>query len=344
VEFAYPLRCQPFFQDYLWGGRKLETRLGKPIPENGVWAESWEIMDHPHHQSQVINGSKAGMTLREIISQQPEWLLGTRLHQAGVGSLPLLLKYLDCQKVLSIQVHPDDGYASKMSPPDLGKTEAWYVVDAEPGAVVYAGLKPGVTPAELQLAISSGTLESHLHTIRPRSGDCIFIPAGTIHALGAGLLVAEIQQASNTTFRLYDWNRRGPDGQLRPLHVERAVEVADFQTGPRRLQKPVPTEQPGRTRLVACEKFCLDQLSGPPTTDLRALNSTNSPTACIDIAGDESFHILTTPTGGIGIAGQAFSESLSRGQSVLLPAAIGSCRALLNPGAILLDMFVPTVD
>ncbi len=321
----YPLRCQPFFQDYLWGGRNLVTRLNKQLPADGVWAESWEIIDHDHHQSVVVNGSKAGMTLREIAKQTPEWLLGPG-NGPGDRSLPLLLKYLDCQNMLSVQVHPDDNFAKGMSPPDLGKTEAWYIVDAQPGATLYAGLKHGVTRYDLKTALQSGEVESLLHAIHPKPGDCIFIPAGTVHALGAGLLVAEIQQASNTTFRLFDWNRVGPDGKPRELHIDKALEVIDYESGPRPIQIPQLTNQEGRRRLVACEKFNLDLLA---QVDL------------LTIADDSTFHILTTPTGGVELVGDNFHEELRIGESVLLPAALDRCIAKLSAKAVLLDMYLP---
>lgn len=317
----YPLRCQPFFQNYLWGGRNLATRLGKPIPSEGVWAESWEMIDHDHHQSTVLNGPLAGRSLREIATESPEWLLGT-----GLTSLPLLLKYLDCQNVLSVQVHPNDDYASKMTPPDLGKTEAWYIVDAQPGAVLYAGLKQGVTQSDLQTALQAGEVEPLLHAIHPKPGDCIFIPAGTVHALGAGLLVAEIQQASNTTFRLFDWNRVGPDGKPRALHIDPALEVTDYEAGPRPIQTPQATDQPGRQRLIACDKFNLDLISGVES---------------LAIADDDTFHLLTTPTGGVELVGDDFRDELRIGDSVLLPACLKACIVRLDENAVLLDMHLP---
>lgn len=338
MDNAYPLRCQPHFQNYLWGGRKLATRLGKQLPAEGVWAESWEIIDHPHHQSLVTNGSKAGQTLRQIIQQSPIWLLGPRLQGSGVRSLPLLLKYLDCQQVLSIQVHPSDRYALMMTPPDLGKTEAWYVLDAEPGAVLYAGLHSRVSASELRSAIVSNKLLDCLHAIYPKTGDCIFIPSGTVHALGAGLVVAEIQQASNTTFRLYDWNRVGPDGNPRPLHIDQALEVTDFNSGPRPLQIPCATSETGRDRLVACDKFTLDRLSHVQQSDYGRDSSKGS--SIFSIGGDETFHILTAPQGGVELIGQDFQETLAQGQSVLIPAALRDCTARVGPGSFLLDMYI----
>ncbi|MEO8270965.1 MAG: type I phosphomannose isomerase catalytic subunit, partial [Aureliella sp.] len=232
----YPLRLIPFFRDYLWGGRKLQTALGKDLPANGVWAESWEIVDHPEHSSAILSGPLADSTLHQICESDPDWLLGklpqgeefrggADCRSTNPRTLPLLFKYLDCQRVLSVQVHPDDSYGQKMLPPDLGKTEAWYIIAAEPEAVLYAGLKLGVSREDLQSALASGEVEQCLHRIQPKAGDCVVIPAGTVHALGAGLLVAEIQQASNTTFRLFDWNRLGTDGQPRALHIEQSLEV-----------------------------------------------------------------------------------------------------------------------
>ncbi len=149
-------------------------------------------------------------------SAAPE-LLGRHHPQSR---FPLLVKFLDAALPLSVQVHPNDEQAARLNPPDLGKTEAWYILSADPGSTIYAGLRPGVDRQQLADAIGQGTCEKLLHHFQPKAGDCLFIPAGTVHALGAGLLVAEVQQSSDTTFRLYDWNRVGPDGKPRPLHVE----------------------------------------------------------------------------------------------------------------------------
>lgn len=327
----YPFRFEPFFQNYLWGGRNLATRLGKRLPPDGVWAESWEIIDHPHHQSIIINGRFAGQSLGELIRREPARILGPGMQPGG--RLPLLLKYLDCQQVLSVQVHPSDAYAQKMNPPDFGKTEAWYIVDSQPGAVLYAGLQSGVTPGDLLTALESGSVEECLHRIEPRAGDCIFVPAGTVHALGAGLLVAEIQQSSNTTFRLYDWNRRGPDGQPRPLHIKQALEVIDFDSGPRCIQAAEATDQPGRNRLVGCQQFCLDRLVGDELLG-------NSSDIEIPLGQDGRFHLVTVPVGEVELIGGDFQERLTCGQSALLPAALNDCRLRFQPSSILLDMYV----
>lgn len=315
---AYPLRCQHFFRSYLWGGRNLQSRLGKPLPDTGQWAESWELIDHPEHSSLIINGPLAGKTLGDVIRWNNQWLLGRQV------ALPLLLKYLDCHDVLSVQVHPDDAYARQMTTPDLGKTEAWYVIDSKPGSVLYAGLKVGIGRNELANAIHTGSVDQVLHKIYPNPGDCIFIPAGTVHALGAGLLVAEIQQASNTTFRLFDWNRVGADGKMRPLHIEQSLAVSNYADGPRPIQNPEPTSQVGRERLVACDKFYFDRLSRQ---------------SVMQLAGDSRFHFVTSPTGGVTVEGDDFCERLLVGQSLLLPASLGHCTAKFDADSVLLDMY-----
>jgi mannose-6-phosphate isomerase len=327
--FQQPIRFQPLFRPYIWGGRNLETSLRKPIPQEGVWAESWEIVDHGADQSIVAaesdmataQPSLAGKSLRQLIEMAPESILGVGADSHS--QFPLLLKYLDCQRVLSIQVHPNDDYGAKMVPPDLGKTEAWYVVDASKDALIYAGLKAGVDRPKLVQAIADGQIESCLHSFHPKRGDCVFIPAGTVHALGAGLIVAEIQQASDTTFRLYDWNRVGADGAPRPLHIDQALDVIDFQSGPISQVVPKPTSQPGRTNLVTCDRFVLDEIRA----DVQGLPLNGQ------------FAIATVVQGNVTIEnakGPRQPFQLSLGQSVLLPAAIPAVNISITPDSILL--------
>lgn len=315
-----PLRFQPIFRSYLWGGRNLASELKKPLPEEGIWAESWEIVDHPQAQSVVADGPWANWTLGELVKQHRNAILGPSATQPS--RFPLLLKYLDCQNVLSVQVHPDDAYGATLPTPDLGKTEAWVILAAAPGAKLYAGLKTGVTKSTLQEAIANGTTESCLHVIEPSPGDCIFIPAGTVHALGAGLLVAEIQQASDCTFRLFDWNRVDQDGKPRPLHVAQALDVIDFQRGP--IAPITPKYQSSDTAeletLVQCEKFTLKRLSSPKSIQL--------PT--------NSFHILTIPKGSARIDSPAGSLNLSTGESALIPYACPSPNLRLAPDSLAL--------
>ncbi|MGN6544293.1 MAG: type I phosphomannose isomerase catalytic subunit [Aureliella sp.] len=316
----YPLRLEPTYRDYLWGGRRLASRLGKALPAEGIWAESWEVVDHREHESVINNGALAGETLGGVMRRAHRWLVG---EAEPVGDrFPLLLKYLDCQRVLSVQVHPDDQYALQMNPPDLGKTEAWYIVHAEPGAVLYAGLKPGIDRESLREAIAAGETAACLHQLQPKAGDCVFIPSGTVHALGAGLIVAEIQQASNTTFRLYDWDRVDAQGNSRALHVEQSLETIDFASGPRGCEPPRTLSQPGRMRLVQCDKFCFDRIAEVDA---------------IEIAGDGRFHILTVPEGRVDLIADEQQITMRTGDSVLLPATLGPVEAILGEGTTLLD-------
>jgi mannose-6-phosphate isomerase len=227
--------------------------------------------------------------------------------------------------VLSVQVHPNDEQAARQSSPDLGKTEAWIILAAEPGSKVYAGLRPGVDRQQLAAAIAEGTCERLLHSFQPRPGDCLFIPAGTVHALGDGLLVAEVQQSSDTTFRLFDWNRAGPDGLPRPLHVEQGLAVTDFQRGPIDPQKPQPTDRHWVSRLVECDKFTIDRW------DFAERQT---------IGDDQRFHIVCVLEGAVRIAGDPHPEPLPKGGTALLPACLGGVALEPQGRTVLLDAYV----
>jgi mannose-6-phosphate isomerase len=313
----HPLRFQPIFRSYIWGGKRLANELGKITPDDGIWAESWEIVDHREAESVVSEGEFKGKSIRQLISEFPDAILGQPTPEER---LPLLLKYLDCERVLSVQVHPDDEYGVKMPIPDRGKTEAWYVIEAAPGAMLYAGLKEGVDQNELERAIGSGQTESCLHVIYPKAGDCVFIPAGTVHALGAGLLVAEIQQASDCTFRLFDWDRVDKDGKARKLHIEQAMKVIDFEGGPRSICIRKELGNSPWRRLVDCDKFCLDEAVGP--TQIQWQGS--------------GFAILTIPKGSGRLVQKNRHWDLKRGESLLIPAACLVSTLELAPDSVAL--------
>ncbi|MEL6108991.1 MAG: type I phosphomannose isomerase catalytic subunit [Planctomycetota bacterium] len=313
----YPLRFRPLIKQTIWGGSRLGSLLGKEVGTEGNDAESWEIVDHGDDQSVVDDGPLAGKTLAELIGSRREWLMGESSQADG---FPLLLKYLDCNRVLSVQVHPDDAYGATMEVPDRGKTEAWYVVAAEPESLIYAGLKAGTDRRALSEAMAAGETDSVLHSFHPDPGDCVFIPAGTVHALGAGLVIAEIQQSSNTTFRLFDWNRLGGDGNPRPLHVEQSLEVSDYDSGPVQPRKSDPATE-GWQNLIRCDKFRLRTLETGEDT----------------VGGDGEFHVLTVPNGQVTLETDSGSMLLNRGQSVLLPAAMDACRVKLSPESTLLS-------
>lgn len=327
----YPLRFEPLFRRYLWGGRRLGTMLGKPIGLGDDYAESWELVDHGADQSVVAAGPLKGLTLHELVTKYGAELFG---RVAGQAQFPLLFKFLDCNRTLSVQVHPNDEQGARLDPPDLGKTEAWVVLAAEPGSKIYAGLRPGVTRDQLSAAIEAGTCESCLHEFEPAVGDCVFIKAGTVHALGAGLVIAEIQQASDTTFRLFDWNRVDTEGKPRQLHVAESLEVTDYLRGPVSPQKPVRTDSPGRERLVACDKFVVDRLTLAKPAGLAV------PQTAV-VGGDERFHLLVPLRGAITVSGDAVDAPLSLGNTCLIPAAAGQVELVPQGEAVVLDIYLP---
>lgn len=319
----YPIRFRPLLKQTIWGGRRLGDQLGKTLGPESNYAESWEVVDHGADQSVVENGPLAGSTLADLIREHAGWLLGDAPNNQT--AFPLLLKYLDCNRVLSVQVHPDDRYGLAMPEPDLGKTEAWFIVDAEPDALIYAGLKEGVDREQLAAAIQQGTTEETLHSFHPQPGDCVFIPAGTVHALGAGLLVAEIQQSSNTTFRLFDWNRVDSEGNSRPLHIEQAIEVTDYESGPVPPRRTDPAKGNWQT-IVECDKFVF-----------RALRR-----GAAELNGDQKFHILTVPRGQADLEVGGETMSLETGESVLIPAAFKSANiAVTSDVGTVLEMHLP---
>jgi mannose-6-phosphate isomerase len=314
-----PLRFQPLFKEYVWGGRRLGTVLGKPIGDGDRYAESWEIVDHGTDQSVVADGPLAGHTLHELVTNYGPELFGRHHPQP---QFPLLLKFLDAQLTLSVQVHPNDAQGAKLTPPDLGKTEAWVVLAAEPGSKIYAGLKPGVDRAQLERALTAGDCDACLHQLEPRAGDCIFLEAGTVHALGDGLVIAEIQQASNTTFRLFDWNRVDRDGKPRPLHIQESLDTINFARGPVAPQEPQPTDRPHVERLVACDKFILDRWQF------------DAPQLC---GGDDRCHLVAVLDGYITVKQQTFR----RGESFLVPASCTDAVITPQGRGVLLDMYLP---
>jgi mannose-6-phosphate isomerase len=259
-----PVRFRPHLRPLVWGGRRLGDVLGKPLPTPENYGESWEVSDHPSHRSVVAEGPWAGRTLRELMGREREALLGPAAPRHA--TFPWLVKHLDARDWLSVQVHPDDARARTLWPGEGGKTEAWFILDAGPDSRVYAGLKPGVDEAQLRRALAECRAADCLHQYRPRPGDCLFLPAGTVHAVGGGVLMAEIQQTSDATFRLHDWGRLDAQGRPRQLHVEQALACTDWTRGP---VEPVAADgypPPGgeaprrgvRQRLVRCPFFELE--------------------------------------------------------------------------------------
>lgn len=304
-----PLAFTPILRRLVWGGRKLGTLLGKPIGEGGDYAESWELADYRDDVSVVRDGMYAGITLRDLVKKRPADLFGPA--RAGQGQFPLLVKLLDARENLSVQVHPDDALGRELAN-DSGKTEAWIVLHAEPGSVLYAGLKPGVDREALERGIATGEVEPLLHRIEPKPGDCIMVEAGTVHALGEGVVIAEFQQMSDATFRVFDWNRVGADGRPRELHVEKAMRCIDFDRGPVGPVVPVPQVLENgdvREPLAKCAYFELERWTL---------------TAATEIGRDDRFTIVMVLDGEIRARGPRGDLPLRRGETVLLPASIGA--------------------
>ena len=225
----YPMTFEPVLRNYLWGGRNLERLYGRKLPE-GIVAESWEISAFPGAASRIENGYWRWRTLEDAVADLGGHFLGTTVRDRFGGRFPLLVKLLDANHDLSVQVHPDDSYASKYEHGAWGKSEMWYVLHARPDAELIVGLAPGVTRASFETAFAANQLEKQLQRIIVHPGDVLDIPAGTIHALLAGVVVAEIQQNSDTTYRIHDWDRMSADGQPRSLHVAKALDVINWGT------------------------------------------------------------------------------------------------------------------
>jgi len=297
-----PLTFVPLLKRLRWGGRRLGTILGKAIGCDSDYAESWEICDHGADQSIVASGPHRGRALSQLVHECGPELLG---KHSGLNQFPLLLKFLDASDRLSVQVHPNDEQARLYDPAERGKTEAWVIIAAEPGSVVYSGLKSGVTQQQLSTHILDGTVEECLHQVPVVPGDCLFIPAGTVHAIGEGILLAEVQQSSDLTFRLFDWNRVGADGKPRMLHPEQSLACIDFERGPVAPVSP-RTIGPGAELLVRCPYFNIVR---------------RSTAATVGIPRADHCRILMALQGSLEFDADGERHPLKAGQTLLVPAA-----------------------
>ena len=309
TKMLYPLRFNPILVERVWGGETL-ARFGKTLPAGKRIGESWEISDRDEAQSVVANGPDKGKTLRQLIDANGTQLLGTNCRDAK--RFPLLVKLLDARERLSLQVHPPATIAAKLKSDP--KTEMWYILDADANAHLMAGLRRGVTAVDFMRALEASpeTLEQCVHRFRVAAGDCFFVPSGRMHAIDAGVALVEIQQNSDTTYRVYDWGRVGLNGKPRQLHVSESLASIDFQDiEPKKVVARVePKVSGGLWHLVECEYFHVSKI---------VLQN-----AWLDRCDGSSFHILTCVGGNLGIlTASGFEERLNIGEFALLPAALG---------------------
>ncbi|MCA9976172.1 MAG: class I mannose-6-phosphate isomerase [Anaerolineales bacterium] len=324
--YFYPLTFKPVLKDYIWGGRNLETLFGRALPP-GDTAESWEIAAHPDGTTVVANGRFANTLLTDLHAQLGTDLIGTRNQWAQERQkFPLLIKLLDAHDNLSVQVHPDDTYALAHEGNELGKTEMWVVLHAAADAAVILGVKPGTTQDAFRAAITAGNLEPYMHYLPIQAGDVVCVPSGSLHALLSGAVLAEIQQNSNTTYRVYDWNRT-TNGRKRPLHIDKALDVINFaQVEPGLCQPQLVADEAGmrRYRLCANQYFTTERVEMAAGTQYQG------------ICDGRTLEIWGCIAGAVDVNG----VDLTAVQFTLLPAALGPFTVTAPQGATLLRTYV----
>ena len=323
----YPLRFEPIYQYRLWGGRRLADVLSAPLPGSGPIGEAWVLSDRDDHPSRVADGWLKGQTISQLLKRFPEQLLGKRAGR--FRRFPLLLKFLDAREMLSVQVHPPDAREDLLPAGETGKTEAWVVLEAGKESRVYAGMNPGTTATDLQKSLAKGTLADHLLCFTPKPGDGIFLPAGTVHSLGDGVVVFEVQENSDVTFRLYDWGHvDAKTGHPRAVQVEQALACIDFAHGTGGLVAPVveATKPIERERQFHCEHFSLWRLRGRSPFTVGAKDVARV-IVCIEGAGQ--------------IEHADAIYAVRKGNVMLLPAVVGPCVFRPSSAVNLLEIALP---
>ncbi len=322
----YPLRFEPIYQYRLWGGRRLGDLLTAPLPSGPV-GEAWLLSDRDDPQSRVTDGPLKGRTIGQLLQQFPKQIMGKLAGR--FRRFPLLLKFLDVHEMLSVQVHPTKANTNLLPAGETPKTEAWVVLEAGTQSRIYAGLKPDTTEPGLRRALANGTVTDHLAWLTPKPGDAVFLRAGTVHSLGGDLVVFEIQQNSDVTFRLYDWDHIDTKtGKPRPLQVDKAMACIDFAEGPVSRVAPVveATTPVERERLFQCEHFWLWRLRGRSPFTVGAADLPRV-LVCLEGAGDLEHCDI--------------SYAVGKGDVFLLPAVIGKCVFRPRSAVNLLEIAIP---
>jgi mannose-6-phosphate isomerase len=329
----YPLLFEPALVERVWGGRQLETRLGKKLPAGRPIGESWEI----YWKNRIANGEFRGKTLGDLIKEYPEAIVGSK---DADPEFPLLIKFIDAQDWLSVQVHPDDKLAAELEGEPRGKTECWYILDAAPNAQIVYGFSQPVDADDFRKLLESGHGRDVLQFVNVAAGDFIYVPAGTMHAIGPGILLYELQQTSDTTYRVYDWDRMGLDGKPRELHIDKSMRATHFDVKPEAkfpytLQPALPTQDNCLTvgTIIEGRFFGLEKLRYKHKGS--------------DCSIDEvkSVHTLSVISGSVTI--KSLEEhyqplTLSVGQSALLPAQLGHFTIYPEEPAEVLRAYLPT--
>jgi mannose-6-phosphate isomerase len=320
----YPLKFHPILKEKIWGGRELESLLGKALPTDRPVGESWEISDLPGNESRVRNGRLAGQTIGDLLRRYPEEILGAGCdNRKAQEPFPLLLKFIDASARLSLQVHPGDEYARIHEGGRGGKWETWHVLWASPEAEIILGLHEGVGRATLLRAIREKTVEQLVNRFRVEAGDTVLIPPGTLHSVGGRLLLFEIQQPSDLTYRVYDWGRTGLDGRPRSLHLEKALDVIDFDPVPLNTLQPRPLRR-GKVKsdiLVAIDAFTLKKVEIEQNASLEEEGGEMQTLSIIGGSGRIRY-------------GSGPEERVGLGETALIPASLGSFSVGAGPGGI----------
>lgn len=317
-----PFLCKPAGMDYLWGGNRLNEEFGKEIALSPL-AETWECSTHPDGPSMVADGEFAGRTLRQVLEQHPEYL-GT--HPKANGELPILIKFIDARQDLSVQVHPDDAYAALHEEGSLGKTEMWYVLDAEEDTRLVYGFYNDIEEEALRESLEDGTVEKYLQKIPVQKDDVFFLEAGTVHAIGAGALIAEIQENSNLTYRMYDYERKDKNGQKRPLHIDKALQVANLKSSaaPRQPMRLLRYE-PGCARefLCRCNYFQVERMlvqTAGLDAGVHYQTGSNSFQVLLCLEGDAKLQFASDVKQVPGEGDEAECICMKKGDCVFVPA------------------------
>ncbi|MGO9476806.1 MAG: type I phosphomannose isomerase catalytic subunit [Limisphaerales bacterium] len=319
----YPLTFHPVFKERVWGGRELERLYQKNLPPGVLIGESWEISDRPGDASVIANGALAGKNLRWLMENHRAEVLGDA-KPAAEGRFPLLCKILDAREKLSLQVHPPPARAAAHQ--GEPKTEMWFIADAAPGAELFVGLKRGVTRAEFEQKVRTGEVAECFHRVPVRAGDAMFLPSGRVHAIGAGLVIFEIQQNSDTTYRVFDWNRVGLDGNPRELHIPQSLASIDFNDfEPALVQGQFTGDDSMQKRLLVID----------PLFNIK-LRKLNSPTT--GLLKPQKLQIVAVVAGQLEIRSGSTSADLSAGQFCLVPAGLERTEVSAKSNAVWLHV------